>query len=374
MRTSTKTRASILAVALLAAGGLVACGTSASGSTEESTATTTEQVAEAPAEQANPAELSSAVATEHEDDHTHEHDDDADHTHEDDVEASESTTVATDGSLPDSDYTGSYTLADEEFGTMVTVTVDETTRSIESNSLPDHETGDYPNSGNPNTITEQSLSYEFPVDPDYTGEATYAQTPGVGVNGVAFEPGTAETVSCESGEVYRVEALQEVYDLGLDFNNAHVQPTGQYHYHGVSELLVAAYESNEDLVHVGFAADGHLMYYSKSGAYESSYQLSTEARTGTDCVASGPAGGSTVEIEGTMPDGTYGSDWVYVEGAGDLDECNGTWIDGEYAYILTDEYPYIPRCLNGEFTDLGPGGAGGGPAPGGAPRTGPPAA
>ena len=53
----------------------------------------------------------------------------------------------------------------------------------------------------------------------------------------------------------------------LDFNNAHVQPTGEYHYHGISELLVDAYASDDDLVLVGFAADGHLMYYSKSGAY-----------------------------------------------------------------------------------------------------------
>ena len=270
--------------------------------------------------------------------------------------------------LPESAYAGDYTLMDEEFGTMVTVTVSDETRTIVANAIPDHEVGDFPNSGNPNTISEQSLTLEFPIEGTYVGTPSFALSPGVAVNGVPFIPGTAETVTCDSGEVYRVEAIQEIYNLGLDFNNAHVQPNGQYHYHGVSELLVDAYATEDDLVHVGFAADGFLVYYSKSNAYESGYVLSTEPRTGTDCVASGPAGGDTVEIAGTVPDGTYGSDWVHTED-GDLDECNGTTIGGEYAYFITDAYPYVSRCLMGEVAGGG-GGPGGGDGPGGG---GPPA-
>lgn len=266
----------------------------------------------------------------------------------------------------DSDYLGAYTLIDEAFGTMVTVTVDGDTRSIQTNAIPDHETGEFPNSGNPNAISEQDLGYEYPVTGTYTGDATFAMVPGVAVNGVSFEPGTAETVTCDSGEVYRIEALQDLYNLGLDFNNAHVQPGGKYHYHGVSGLLVDAYATDQDLVHVGFAADGFLIYYSKSGAYTSGYELSTDARTGTDCVASGPAGGAGFDIAGTTPDGTYASDWVHSQDAGDLDSCNGTTIDGQYAYFITDEYPYIGRCLNGEYTGgPGPGGQGQGPGAGG---------
>ena len=268
------------------------------------------------------------------------------------------------------DHLGSYVLEDEEFGTMVTVTVDGATRTIETNALPDHETGEFPNQGNPNTISAQDLSYEFTTEPTYVGDATEVRTPGVAVNGVKFEPGTAETVSCDSGETYRVEALQGLYDLGLDFNNAHVQPTGEYHYHGVSELLADAYSTDEDLVHVGFAADGYLMYYSKSGAYESGYELSEELRSGTGCVGSTALRSGDIDIDGTSPDGTYTSDWVYSEDNGDLDECNGIEIDGEYAYLITDTYPYVSRCLNGEVNESGPGAGGpppGGPPPGGAP-------
>ncbi|MEO0494038.1 MAG: YHYH protein [Actinomycetota bacterium] len=284
------------------------------------------------------------------------HDDDDDHGHDDEVTA---TAMA--------DYLGDYTLIDEVFGTEVTVTLADGIRTIVANSLPNHETGDFPNAGNPNEITEQSLVIEVTTEPTYTGVATFAQTAGVGLNGVTMEPGTAETATCDT-TTYRIEALQDLYDLGLDMNNAHVQPGGQYHYHGLSELMVDAFATDDDLVLVGFAADGHLMYVSKSAAYTSSYQLSAELRTGADCLISGPDG-TVIDLEGTTPDGTYTSDWIYTEGAGELDECNGTVIDGTYAYVITDEYPYIPRCMMGETSggslDGGIGGIGGLGAPGG---------
>jgi len=290
-----------------------------------------------------------------------------------------STAAATDGTplsssaasgtdaIPSSGFLGSYTLDDVEFGTQVTVTVEGDTRSVEANALPDHETGEFPNSGNPNTISAQDLSYEYPLVPTYTGDQTPVRTPGVAVNGVKFEPATAETVTCGSGETLRVEALQDIYDLGLDFNNAHVQPTGEYHYHGASELLADAYSTGDDLVHVGFAADGYLMYYSLSGAYDSGYALTEESRSGTNCVGSGALQNVSVEIDGTTPDGTYTSDWMWTEAAGDLDECNGIDIDGTYAYIVTDTYPFVGRCLNGEASaDAAPGG----PPPDGEPPAG----
>lgn len=93
------------------------------------------------------------------------------------------------------------------------------------------------------------------------------------------------------------------------------------------------------------------MYYSKSAAYQPSFQLSTSQRAGSDCVGSSAIGGSAVEVEGTTPDGTYTSDWVFDESVGDLDSCNGTTINGEYAYLITDTFPFAQRCLNGEVAD-----------------------
>jgi hypothetical protein len=47
------------------------------------------------------------------------------------------------------EYLGDYSLEDMEFGTSTTVVVDSTVRTIVTNSLPNHETGSFPNSGNP---------------------------------------------------------------------------------------------------------------------------------------------------------------------------------------------------------------------------------
>jgi len=256
-------------------------------------------------------------------------------------------------------YLGDYTLVDEVFGTEVTVTVSDGVRTIDTNALPNHETGEFPNSGNPNAISAQDASWSFPAEPTWTGIAADTRVSGVALNGVKFEPGTAETISCSSGETLRIEALQGLYDLGFDMNNAHVQPTGEYHYHGISPLLVDAFDDDSDLVLLGFAADGHLMVYSKSGAYQSGYSLVTEPRTGTDCTPS-LRNSETIDLAGTTPDGTYTSDWEYSVDTGTLDECNGTTIDGTYVYVVTDEYPFISRCLFGEVgdSDAPPMGAG----------------
>ena len=44
---------------------------------------------------------------------------------------------------------------------------------------------------------------------------------------------------------------------------------------------------------------------------------------------------------------SLGSDYEYVEGLGDLDECNGMTFKGSYGYYVTDGYPYILNCFKG---------------------------
>lgn len=250
-----------------------------------------------------------------------------------------------------SNYLGSYEISDTHHNTQVNVVVSGLTRTITSNALPNHVTGEFPNKGNPNTISAQSRKWVLPITPEFTGDSSWVREAGVAINGVKFEPETNERVACESGEVYRIEAVQDMVDLGLDANNAHVQPTGEYHYHGVSQNLVDFSDQGNDLVHIGFAADGFLIMYSKSGAYKPSYQLNTEPRSGTNCVYRTPHSSREIKIDGTIPDGTYVSDWAYVEKLGDLDSCDGINVDGQYVYIASEQYPYIGRCLNGKVTD-----------------------
>jgi hypothetical protein len=263
------------------------------------------------------------------------------------------------------DYFGAYELNDAQYGTKTKVTIEGNNRKMVTNSLPNHATGTFPNKGNPNTITAQSITYIIPLKPIYTGKPVWARQPGVALNGVKFEPETAEAFVCATGERYRIEAFQTLLDLGLDSNHAHVQPTGAYHYHGIPTGLVNKQNDKQDLVLVGFAMDGFPIYYSRSGKYKPSFKLNAKSRTGNVCELKTPKESLTKDLMGSQPDGTFVSDWEFVKGQGDLDECNGINVDGKYMYLVTDSYPYVGRCLMGQFKEEGRGGGQGRPQVGG---------
>ena len=273
------------------------------------------------------------------------------------VTSTDTTSVA---SAWSADYTGEYTISDSNYGTEVEVTIADGVRTIISNALPNHETGQFPTVGNPNTISEQDKEWTLTTTPTYLGNETWARESGVAYNGVKYELETAERVTCTSGETYRIEAQQSMFNLGLDFNNAHVQPTGEYHYHGVADVLVDNLEG-DDVVHVGYANDGFPIYYSKLGTYTPSYTLSTDEREGTSCTYEARTT-TDVVIEGTTPDGTYDLDWEFNQDLGNLDACNGAYVDWEYGYFITEDFPYGPRCMNGDYTMWGGGQGGWAPA------------
>ena len=92
------------------------------------------------------------------------------------------------------DFFGAYTIVNSDYGTKTIVTITDGKRKMVTNALPNHSTGDFPNEGNPNTISAQKRSYEFTLDPKYTGKAKWAREPGVALNGVKFEPQTSEVI------------------------------------------------------------------------------------------------------------------------------------------------------------------------------------
>lgn len=207
---------------------------------------------------------------------------------------------------------------------------------VASNGAPNHDMGDFPTRGNPNSFSEQDLEYCFDADPELTGRITRnVQTSGVSVTGIPFRPGTAEYYDGSSrrgfsrnpSSGWRVEGMGAADMLGMDDQNAHVDHTGLYHYHGVSEGLLETLNSTQ----AGWAADGFEIHYLDDRA-KSSWQLKEGRRP-------------------TVPfgayDGTYEQDWEHVAGSGNLDECNGATVDGTYTYFLTDTYPFYPRCFKG---------------------------
>lgn len=233
----------------------------------------------------------------------------------------------------------------------VTIRVEGSLRIIDSNGIPDHDTGAFPNRSNPNTITTQQQHFEMPVAP------VAAPTPlpgahmriGVALNGIVFDPVTAEFWAGNPWWNYEATVGKQRL-LGLDNQNAHVQPDGTYHYHGLPTDLVKKLGADRAMVQIGWAADGFPIY--GPIAYKEAYnaagpvaQMKTSYRLKEGMRPAPPQG------PGGKYDGTFGIDFEYVAGSGDLDECNGRYgvtpefPSGTYYYVLTEEFPFIPRLF-----------------------------
>jgi hypothetical protein len=248
-------------------------------------------------------------------------------------------------------------------------------RIIEANGLPDHQPGQFPNRGNPNSISEQHYHFELPTKPRPLSEPQPLRRYlfGVALNGVVFDPGTAEVwlpgdkIVSRPGPGTRMEPRMDRsriwnYDgmgrmnLGIDENHAHVQPTGAYHYHGLPTGLIDRLrkeQGDKSMLLIGYAADGYPIYsqfaHSQADHINSplkklapSYHLKQGDRpTGDD----GPGGAY---------DGTFVQDFEFTKNSGDLDECNGRtgvtpeYPEGTYYYVVTDAFPFVPRFFHGE--------------------------
>jgi hypothetical protein len=242
-----------------------------------------------------------------------------------------------------------------------------TSRVLTGNGIPNHTTGVFPNGGNPNTISAQSISFTTTTAPVLTTTQTNQGVPGYALNSVKFEPGTAgtcaSTVTAASqcnlangaGGTWRVEALgQTAFDFGVDSNNAHVQPTGQYHYHGVpAGLLTNAGNTGQTMTLVGWAVDGYPIYARYGYVNPLSATSGIRVIRGSYALDTTPdAGRPSTTI---APLGSFTSDWNYVAGSGDLDACNGRFgvtpefPNGTYHYYVTDTYPFMQRCVMGSL-------------------------
>ncbi|MBL8831789.1 MAG: YHYH protein [Rhodospirillales bacterium] len=256
-------------------------------------------------------------------------------------------------------------------------------RFIRADGLPDHEPGRFPNAGNPHSIRQQSYTLRVPLAPmrNAAFRPSRVQPFGVALNGVLFDPGTAEFWNNDPRSGWALEAIGGPRNLGLDRSNAHVQPDGTYHYHGIPVGLLERLARRETPALLGYAADGFPIYgpfgYAKAGdpasglrRLEPGWRMRAGSRP-----AGAPPG---------RHDGSYAQDFEFVAGAGDLDECNGRegvtpeYPQGTYHYVLTERFPFIPRCFAGtpdaSFNLKGPpgGGPGGRPPPPGGPGFGPP--
>ena len=225
-------------------------------------------------------------------------------------------------------------------------------RIVAANGLPDHAPGQFPNRGNPNVIAAQKYSFRVPLRPQTNAQFTPLRMHpfGVALNGVVFDPGAAEWWQMDPRSGWTYDPISGPQKLGLDRHHAHVQPSGAYHYHGLPTGLIEKLAGGQEkVVQLGWAADGFPIYgpwgYSDAKNAASAVkrlQPSYRLRDGTR--ASGPGG---------KFDGTFVEDFAFVTGAGDLDEANGRFgvtpefPQGTYHYVLTSEFPFIPRQFRG---------------------------
>src|SRR6185295_7720913 len=146
----------------------------------------------------------------------------------------------------------------------------------------------------------QEYHFEMPLNPKAADEARQLRGYlfGVAVNGVVFDPGTAEiwqpgdTIVSRPGpgtrmgpgvdrsKVWNYQGMGRM-NLGIDSSHAHVQPTGAYHYHGLptgfidrlkkahvaeslrdSDSKRTKTETSEPtaMLLIGYAADGYPFY------------------------------------------------------------------------------------------------------------------
>lgn len=187
---------------------------------------------------------------------------------------------------------------------------------------------------------------------------------GVAANGVALDPAPAEPFVFENTSTgqynwdWVMEPNNNMDAVGLDCAIAHVQPDGLYHYHGdmaifADQLLSGLGDGTttpSTFVQIGWAADGFpvLYKYGPDGSgnivkLTSSYQLKSGERPGDGITE--PCGEYS---------GKYTNDYEYISGAGDLDACNGITRNitigaktFTYFYVVTDDFPIIPRCFVG---------------------------
>ena len=220
-----------------------------------------------------------------------------------------------------------------------------------TNAIPNHDFNDGNNSF-PNNVSTQNDTFEITTTPTFASTATAISLQvdnAILLNGVkvdllaagCFGVGNGKVGCNDMGQAWRYDPMSPLSGFSVDSHNAHAQPDGTYHYHGTPNAFYHAENNGSVSPVVGFAADGFPIfgpYFDDNGNIRKalpSYQLISGNRP-TD---SGSPAGSY--------DGTYRDDNEYVQGLGDLDECNGMTVDGVYGYYITDGFPYVLNCFKG---------------------------
>ncbi|OZG75381.1 hypothetical protein BTA51_03105 [Hahella sp. CCB-MM4] len=278
-------------------------------------------------------------------------------------------------------YVGSYyaNVTDikraKDFTGDIVITSDSRFCYVRSNDIPNHDFNDH-SAHFATNVSEQNLSFRFPINPT----PAYKPSPlalgtseAVLLNGVVIdllaaacydtgrEPLGREKIGCDhrsADHPWRYDPMSPLNDFGTDEHNAHTQPNGKYHYHGNPLAMFRTHCENTDAASpvIGYAADGYPIYGSciKDSATgeireaQPSYKLKNNGgpRQAVSGYSTPRAGIGNIATNNY--DGQFRGDYEYVAGTGDLDECNGMTVDGQYGYYITNSFPWVNNCFRGK--------------------------
>ena len=248
---------------------------------------------------------------------------------------------------------------DQNFIGGVTVSSDGASCTIQSNGIPNHDFNDQ-SAGFATNVAEVNRSFTIPRNPTVAGSTTAISQrsfDAIMLNGVVvdllsagcYDPDSPMAdrngntpIGCDENDNWLIDPLGTDSGFGADAHNAHTQPDGTYHYHGNPMAMFDNNPGANGSPVIGFAADGFPIYGSyfldgSSGQVRkalSGYSLKLGERP------------SSSNDPGGAYDGTYNDDYEFTN-SGDLDECNGMTVDGQYGYYVTDSYPWILKCFVG---------------------------
>lgn len=266
--------------------------------------------------------------------------------------------IFTNTSADCADYDNSYEadVADvqeaTDFVLDVVITSTDSDCIISSNNIPNH---DFNTTGNFATVARE-VSQEFiiersPMLADSTTALSQQQYDVVMLNGVpldilsagCYENGEDVPFGCTTDDDWLLDPLGTDGAFGADEHNAHTQPTGVYHYHGSPKAMFDPEDDSAASPVIGFAADGFPVY----GLYFTDTDGSIRKATSSYALKSGSRGTTSDSNPGGDYDGQYVDDYEYVADSGDLDECNGMTVNGQYGYYVTESYPWVIACFSG---------------------------
>ncbi|WP_299157846.1 YHYH protein [uncultured Tenacibaculum sp.] len=243
-------------------------------------------------------------------------------------------------------------------------------RKVYTNNFPAHNYGPWAGA---NTLEAQDFEYSMCLYPELTSTITEIKEDptsqacgggiifGVSDQGINYSPfARLYWVNPNTQEENLDWHVEADFTLAMDLNGGHVNNVSRYHYHNIPTDYFTNDLNINGTKHspiIGYAADGFPIYYKY--LYTDANTTATNPSVSTFAsgysLKSGNRPGDGISAPNGSYDGTYIEDYEYT--GADLDECGGRfgvtpeYPNGTYYYVLTDNWPYIPRCFKGKYVD-----------------------